>query len=673
MDGFKMKFKHLTLFLFLIVVFLVAGCQDKEVIITTQSDLPQQITESFDCNDLVSKLDQHSTLINGKHRIFSGTPEFVGGRLVEISEPFLPPTGEQRYQWSLLLQGKEKDVVVRISGKLTPITPYEVGKFYQLNTGDIRLSGYFSGVIIDHNFDKLKEVETNGCPLRPTGATLKNSESEIKEQIVEDLSTEPEKEDVLITSEQRTKSWCEDGCPVAVFVDSITYQSLSNKIDRFVNDIENDINDKVFLEIVSTNTNPEDIRDKIRDFYKTKAIQGVIFVGDVPIVQTEFAAGFQGQSAFGAYDWCYVDTTTNYDFSQTSGKWVCSPQGSGPIKTRKLWYGRIIPPEENKVELLSSYFDRNHNYRTGSLTYPKSSLFYYDVETSAGSDNQELLSEYFAGKGSLYDSVETISAEGVDEYNQIISGGSLITENNYLQSLKIPRELVLVNQHGTTSFHFPYVTADDIAETKPQALAYLFYSCSVGGFQDTNYLAGQYIYSGNGLIGIAHSTPILTNIGPEGTLRGPEDATTYKLLALLSKGASFGEAWTVSESSISGSILGDPTLRLREKKIAKVEVNPLSVRINRAEDIQEVKIKNVGDNKLEALTHSFTFSHAYNPEAVEVDFSLPSTILPSEEKTLRMMYEEDKAQFDFIGRLPLVYIGEEGYWIYPLSVIGSVS
>ncbi len=464
-------------------------------------------------------------------------------------------------------------------------------------------------------------------------------------------------------------TWCEGGCPVVVFVDSNTYSLLKYKIDRFVEDIKRDVKAEVFLEKVNIDENPVNIRNKVQNYYDTNRIQGVIFVGDIPYVQVQFTEGL------GAYDWCYADTVRDYIFTETSEGWICALEGmSGSYTSRKMWYGRILPPEENKINLFSNYFDRNHAYRTGSLNYDEGSLFYYDNNIDFNNveetDKPELLAQYIGGYKSLYDlsNIEIISTNGLEEYNQIVGGGLPITQGEYLEKLKESREIVIINQHGLTNHHFPDISSEDIKIVKPQSLAYLFYSCSTGGFQDENYIAGNYLFSGKGLIAIAHSTPIM--VGKPSEVRWPSDAMTYNFFNLLDKGVSFGESWiTLSNGGgVVGSILGDPTLRLRPQKIAPVKITPDKIEMDKELTLYESTIFNLGNNDLELLYREFRFNHVYDADEIEVGAKTTSLIPAMESKQNEFYFEGDE---NFDGEQLLVYSGEDGYLINFYSVGGT--
>ncbi|MFA4887547.1 MAG: C25 family cysteine peptidase [Candidatus Nanoarchaeia archaeon] len=490
----------------------------------------------------------------------------------------------------------------------------------------------------------------------------------ISENTQPEIPTQPNK------ISENIPTWCEKDCPVLIFVDSPTYNILKEKVDRFVTDVKKDVKAEVFLEVVSVNENPTVIRNKIQDAHKNNNLQGVIFVGDVPIVQSKFVDIYNPEGTLAANDKCYMEVIKNQIFTKTEEGWTCKTdtKDNKYLSPEKMWHGRILPPQNDKIKFLSDYLDRNHAYRNEQLSFEKGSLFYYDTEFIQKNSNPELFASYFAGLDTLYDNskVQTLASDFTKEQQAITEGKNGITQNTYLNKLKESREFVIVNQHGLTNFHEPNIRSEQIKEAVPQALAYLFYSCSVGGFQDQNYLAGNYLFSGKGLIAIASSSQLLVGF-PEGELRGPRDAGTYKFFKLLNSGATFGEAWLVSDLG-SGNLLGDPTLRLRPQKIASIKLELNKIKLNSLHDIKSVKIYNLGQKNLENLNGYTSYNHAYDPKQLETEVQTPSELLPTSNKEILIAIEQ-APQGNFNGQIHLVYAGEDGYWIHFLPISGTIN
>jgi len=465
--------------------------------------------------------------------------------------------------------------------------------------------------------------------------------------------------DYFNLDENSQSTWCEKGCPVIIFVSYDTYDQLESKITRFASDISADISAPVYVELFALGDKPKNLRKKIIDLNNQRNVQGVILF-DAPILLTSFVAP-GGGTELGAYDSCYTDLIYDYNFIRTSKGYICKFNNlkSGSTTSVHMWYSRLLPPGENKIEQLSDYLDRNHAYRTGALDFNRGSLVYSDQEFVLGSDNPHSLLLYFGGKDTLYTDSQ-IKVIQTTSNNQ--------NKNAYLNELKKSYELVIVNQHGCPTGHFYDIKADEIKSTKPDALGYLFYSCSVGAFQEDDYLAGRYLFSGNGLVAIAHSTPVLTSVGADGPVRGVEDVTSYKLLNLLNHGANFGEAWLFSYGAISGSLLGDPTIRLREKRFVTIELSQSKVQLDSIGIITEVTIFNHGSKDVKIMAHPFTLNHPYDTDLVELEAETPGIIPQGLSDNIKLAIEAKNGNFD--GRLPLIFVGDEGYSIKFLEISG---
>jgi|SRR3989344_775411 len=153
-------------------------------------------------------------------------------------------------------------------------------------------------------------------------------------------------QEILITTTESGKltTWCERDCPVIIFVDTQTYNTLKDKVHLFAQDIAHDIRADVFLEITDKNDQPVEIWNKI---HQKNNVQGVLFVGDIPVVQHESKYN----------DNCYV--TSNNVFTRIGENWTCSISQNNP----ETWHTRFGKQKETIMQL-SNYFDQNHAYRT---------------------------------------------------------------------------------------------------------------------------------------------------------------------------------------------------------------------------------------------------------------------------------------------------------------------
>ena len=157
---------------------------------------------------------------------------------------------------------------------------------------------------------------------------------------------------------------------------------------------------------------------------------------------------------------------------------------------------------------------------------------------------------------------------------------------------------------------------------------------------------------------------------PTGEITTPRDASNYEFFKLLNSGATFGEAWLFTDSA-SGTLLGDPTLRLRPQKIASVNLEPQSLTLNSLQKLEKVKINNLGSEDLENLAGRITYNHAYDDKQLELEAQVPSELKPNSQQELLIAIEE-APKGSFNGQLHLVYAGKEGYWIQLFPISGTI-
>jgi len=228
------------------------------------------------------------------------------------------------------------------------------------------------------------------------------------------------------------------------------------------------------------------------------------------------------------------------------------------ITLRDIWAGRIKPPVggDEGIMLLKRYLDRNHQYRTGQLTYRQRMLYFGSIAINQSgmtqSDYENLVAQIDTYTG-LYESDDDIHAvyhEDLETQKQL-----------YLAELSNSYEFVFVNSHGSVTTQWlgdsTSVYSSEMIQARPKSLLSIMASCSNGDFTQDYYLAGWYLFSGESLAVMANSTVAMAVGG-----------TTIEFLRdyiPLGVGVTFGEMYKNDLSGLTFHLFGDPTLTLRPK------------------------------------------------------------------------------------------------------------
>lgn len=345
---------------------------------------------------------------------------------------------------------------------------------------------------------------------------------------------------------------------VAIFIDSNTHSNLTSQIQRLTSDITNDLGVNVFI-FSDYWEDIREIKDIIIDKYNHAGLIGAILIGDIPTAYFEYQ-----NSGSVPTDRYFQDLSDKFIDVDGDGKFEREYyMAETDITMREIWTGRIKPPvgRTEGVELLRNYLDRNHNYRTGNLTYEKKMLYYGSISINQGGmsqdDYNDLVNQIDDYTG-LYDSD--------DEVNSIYDPNLEMQKRIYLTELKNSYDFVFVNIHGTVWHQWLgennptdqcVVYYNEIKEFRPQPFFSVLASCSNGDFTAENYFAGWFLFSGNSLV-VQANTTVSMLIGAS-TMEFLED---YIPLGL---GVTFGDMDKNDRNFIVSHILGDPTLTLRPK------------------------------------------------------------------------------------------------------------
>lgn len=337
-----------------------------------------------------------------------------------------------------------------------------------------------------------------------------------------------------------------DADKVVLLVDEAVSSGISSSLSTFQSDLEAEGYTVLVWQI--SGGSASDIRADLQAEYAFGNLAGAIAIGDIPTGWIE--------NSFGEYpiDMYLMDMNGSWSDPDNDGLFN-SYSGGAP----EIWLGRLTPTYltfGSSVELLNSYFSKNHSYRMGTLSLPDRALAYEEAFTGL----TDALDD-------LYDDVtrvdDPVGTNADDFKNELLFGYEWV-------------HLISHSSPWGSSFHTGAPSAGagtlnsfEVPPLDPHAFFYVCNCCSNGRWTEVDNLANSYIWTDSyGLAALAQAKVDYTNYFTE----------YYSELA---SGSNLGDAYKVWLGSNMGYedgavLFGDPTLRPRTGNAGFAGVSPAS-------------------------------------------------------------------------------------------------
>ncbi len=302
-----------------------------------------------------------------------------------------------------------------------------------------------------------------------------------------------------------TSETCNE-CILLLVKDEI-YNALSSKIVRYANDLFYALNTDVVIEKLS-HENYIQVKDIITLYYNTTNLQGVLLIGDIDYVLYEQKYPKLNKNT-NQYELKYASWPCDVYYMDIDGVWSDNRSTdmyqSGIFDTHtgdveiEVVVGRIpVSYNSENIELLTTYFDKNHEYWIGkTLIQEQYALGYtdYDWATYSGYNQFTHISLLYGYDNYVERKWGDASFGNTDYQNEI-------TSNQY--------EFVQLAAHSDSTYHvftgYQYLYASTIANFTTSAIGYNLFCCSACDWRSSltqngkKLLAGSYLFNnGNGL------------------------------------------------------------------------------------------------------------------------------------------------------------------------------
>ena len=393
------------------------------------------------------------------------------------------------------------------------------------------------------------------------------------------------------------------GKQVYIFVDETTYDALSDKVSRLASDIGNDLRVQVEVEH-GAYSNPMSVRDILEQSYAQNKLAGSILIGNIPTFHR--SDGFYTDWFYAALnDNCPLDVNGNFG---TSLK--CNSLDN--YSRRDVFEGRITAPVSGQagIAMISSYLDKDHAFRQGTITFPQKMLLLPSVDILDTNNGKPSGTNPLAVN--VASSIASQSRYTPQNVDTIYDTNYVKQKQDYISDLTNNRyETAIIDIHGSTDAQFPSqqydtseVTNTDITTAKPNVLYVALLSCDNGAFESSNYLAGEFLFSGDTLLVTANSA--VTSISD--LLEDPPiQPIFFQPLSFLNSSAPLGEMFIRDQSLFATQIFGDPTLHMpgASKNPAQLQVTPnpidFSTVTSANQAVKTASLKNTGQSNLSIL------------------------------------------------------------------------
>ncbi len=296
---------------------------------------------------------------------------------------------------------------------------------------------------------------------------------------------------------------------IGIIVNKNLYPLIESSINTYIEDVQQIEQKGVWLEATTYDetSSPDDLKNNIKDHYENDELEGVIFIGDLPIVNHE------DDNQYHPCDWWWMDLDgvwggSNYNFNSHTGD-----------REMEIWHSRITtgvhPDLGAEEDIVISYLERVHRRMRGQDDHGRNLCIIGDKASWGGLESENINSlDYPSDKTSTY-------------------SGSTCTGANW-QSEQESGEMefgFLYSHSSSTSHSTPSWSYNNQLGIDADGRFYHLFACSNSRYTTKN-MGGLYGYGGNGLIGFGSTKTGSMRPGGFAAFNTP-----------LTEGKSFGEAF----------------------------------------------------------------------------------------------------------------------------------
>jgi len=275
-----------------------------------------------------------------------------------------------------------------------------------------------------------------------------------------------------------------------VYVELGLQSQIQESLDVYTSDLQKEGYDVTVQEFNGTALQ---MRTQLQNRYNQGAIEGALFVGDLPTLMFTHDNDFDGSTVGFIHDLYFMDLDGTYVMQ--SGVDEHYAEGNADI-TPEIYMSRITTSSItgmmglSEATLINNYFAKVHDYRVGNLIYRDKAILWSDDDWC-----------WTASKmGNFYDDI------------LVVNDKAETTENSYKDAMKTDAESILEMIHSTKTYHAisgiggGNVFSSEVKAANPRQAYYNLWNCSSGNFTATNNLISTYVYSGDFVLNAVGST-----------------------------------------------------------------------------------------------------------------------------------------------------------------------
>lgn len=295
---------------------------------------------------------------------------------------------------------------------------------------------------------------------------------------------------------------------ITIVVEKYLKEKIEDSLSTYIQDLKNEGYEPILKEwSLQEQKTPSELRNYLKGVYnESGGLQGVVFIGDLPVAIFETPSDFSDYQGPYPTDHYYMDLEGPEWEDRNNNGYLDWPEFTAENSANLMvWISRIKVPQSwgtlnDKVALIEDYFKKNHEFRTGGRLYNERNWTYITNEWIEAIKNVNIYNIYTAWnvKTNFFtnDLPKAVFLE-------------LLTDNT--------NELGLAETHGDKNELWvnaagETITSEELKTLGVQTPFLIILACWVGDYTALDYFSGALLFSNKSAVQavIAATIPIAT-------------------------------------------------------------------------------------------------------------------------------------------------------------------